>query len=52
MILTEKTQSGLLAYWYAIVLLFVLLIGYGKQALGWLLLKLYEWFVQSVPAKI
>jgi hypothetical protein len=52
MILSEKTQTGLLAYWYAIVLLFVLLVGYGKQALGWILLKLYEWFVQSVPARI
>jgi hypothetical protein len=52
MSISNKVQTEVMAYWYTVVLAFILLIGYFKQAIGWLLLKLYEWFVQSAPAKI
>lgn len=45
MLNTQKIQSETLAYW-VLVLLVVLLAGrYGRQAIEWLLLKLYDFFI-------
>ena len=52
MITAEKTQSRILTYWLAVLFVFVLLGGYGQEAIEWLLLKLYEFFVQRTPVQI
>ena len=52
MITAEKTQSRILTYWLAVLFVFILLGGYGREAIEWLLMKLYEFFVQRTPAQI
>jgi hypothetical protein len=39
-------------YWFALVLLFILFGIYGKQALEWLLMQLYNFFIQRTPVKL
>jgi hypothetical protein len=52
MITAEKTQSRILTYWLAVLFVFVILGGYGQAAIEWLLMKLYEFFVQRTPVQI
>lgn len=48
----EKTQYDLLVYYaLAVAILFLILTGYGRQAIEWMVLKLYEFFIQRHPMK-
>jgi hypothetical protein len=47
MITESKIQSEILAYVLAVVFVFTLTGKYGKQAIEWLLMKLYEIFIQK-----
>jgi hypothetical protein len=41
-----------MAWWLAVALALGLLWQYGRQAMAWALMKLYEWLVQAVPVKV
>jgi hypothetical protein len=50
--LTKKTQTEIYAYWFAAFILIAVLSSYGTQAIEWLLIKLYEFFIQRTPIKL
>jgi Zn-dependent protease len=52
MLLTQKDQTEIYAYWFAAFILIVLLGSYGSQAIEWVLMKLYEFFIQRTPLKL
>jgi hypothetical protein len=52
MLTSQKHQGDFLAYWFTVLLIFILLGRFGMQAIEWLLMKLYEFFIQHVPLKI
>jgi hypothetical protein len=52
MIAAEKTQPEMLTYIFAAIVLITLLGGYGRQAIEWVLMKLYEFFIQRNPIKL
>jgi uncharacterized membrane protein len=52
MLLTQKDQTEIYAYWFAAFILIVLLGSYGRQAIEWVLMKLYEFFIQRTPLKL
>ncbi len=47
MTIPEKYQVEILMYWFAIALVCILTGRYGKQAIEWVLMKLYEFFIQK-----
>ncbi len=46
MITTEKLNAALMAYWFTAMLVILVLGRYGRQAVEWVLVKLYEVFIQ------
>ncbi len=52
MITAHKIKPRITAYWFALVLALVILGLYGWQAMQWILMKLYELFIQRTPMKI
>jgi hypothetical protein len=52
MITVEKTAPEMYTYWFASIILIVVLGMYGRQAIEWVLMKLYEYFVANTPIKI
>ena len=47
----DKISPDIIAYWFAVVLVFAVIGMYGRQAMEWLLMKLYEFFIQRNPEK-
>ncbi len=37
------------AYWFAFLIIFIFLGFYGKELIEWILIKLYEIFIQKDP---
>jgi len=52
MLNTERIQAETLAYLFAAISLIIVLGSYGRQAIEWLLIKLYELFIQRNPTGI
>jgi hypothetical protein len=52
MLTTQKQQSDFMAYWFTVLLVFILFGRFGLEAIQWVLMKLYEFFIQHVPLKI
>jgi Zn-dependent protease len=50
--LTEKNQTEIYAYWFAAFILIAVLGSYGMQVIEWVLMKLYEFFIQKTPVKL
>jgi hypothetical protein len=48
---TDKINSNITAYWFVMLLLFIVLGFYGRQAIEWLLMKLYDFFIQKGSIK-
>jgi hypothetical protein len=46
MITPDKARTDIVAYWFAVMLLFIITGKYGRQAIEWILMKLYEFFIQ------
>ncbi len=46
MIAADKIKPGIPLYWLIVVLVFTTIGLYGKQSLEWILMKLYEFFIQ------
>jgi hypothetical protein len=49
MLTTEKRNSQILAYWFAMMLVFIIIGGYGSDAIAWIITKLYEFFIMRKP---
>jgi len=49
MIATHKVKPAISAYWFAIIFIIIVFGRYGSEAIEWLLMKLYEFFVQLIP---
>jgi hypothetical protein len=47
MIPVERIKDGVIASGLAIALLVVLCAAFARQAIGWLLMKLYQFFIGS-----
>lgn len=43
---TNKIELRVIAYWFAFLLLFVVLGQYGRDVIEWVLIKLYEILIQ------
>jgi hypothetical protein len=52
MLLPQKNQTEIYAYWLAAFILIAVLGSYGRQAIAWVLMKLYEFFIQRTPLKL
>jgi hypothetical protein len=52
MITPDKVRTDIAAYGFAAMLLFILFGRYGRQAIEWTLMKLYEFFIQRNPMKL
>jgi hypothetical protein len=52
MITVEKAQMEMLAYGLTVLLVTLLMVRYGRQALKWVLMGLYEIFIQKNPIKL
>ncbi len=52
MLTSQKQQSDFLAYWFTVLLIFIFFGRFGLEAIQWVLMKLYEFFIQHVPLKI
>ena len=48
----DKIIPAILAYWLVMMLAFVILGGYGREAMECLLMKFYEFFVQRNPMNL
>lgn len=48
MLADVKNQSETLSYWLIIFFIFLLLGIYGKQFIEWLLMMLYEFFINKI----
>ena len=46
MMTADKIKPDITVYWFALMLIFVILGLYGRQAMEWILMKLYELFIQ------
>lgn len=46
MITADKIKPDITTYWFMLVLLFVIFGIYGRQALEWVLMKLYGFFIE------
>jgi hypothetical protein len=49
MITIRKKDFKLFALWISIVILLFIFVLFGKQLLQWVLMKLYEFFIQKNP---
>jgi len=49
---TLKQQSDFMAYWFTVTLMLILFGCFGLEAIQWMLMKLYEYFIQHIPMKI
>ncbi len=47
--ITNNIKPPVTAYWFAFLLLFIFLGFYGKELIEWILIKLYEIFIQKDP---
>lgn len=52
MLTADKINTDITAYWFVAVVLFIVLGLYGRPAIEWVLMKLYEFFIQKTPMKI
>ncbi len=52
MLLTQKNQTEIYAYWFASFILIAVLGSYGRQAIECVLMKLYEFLIQRTPLKL
>ncbi len=52
MITAENMKPGMTAYWFGTVLLIAILGVYGRPVIVWMLMKLYEFFIQNTPMKL
>lgn len=50
--ISYRSQPELVQYAIAGMICILLVQRYGRQAAGWILGKLYEFFIQNNPAKI
>ena len=51
MITLDKINTDVTAFWFAVILLFIALGLYGRPAIEWLLIKMYEFFIQRTSMK-
>jgi hypothetical protein len=49
MTVINKIKPLLSAYWFALLLLFITLALFGRDAIVWLIMKLYDIFIQRNP---
>jgi hypothetical protein len=47
-----KTQTDMQVYWFASILLVILFAKYGIEAIRFILMKLYEFFIQRSVVSI
>lgn len=47
MITADKIKPDMTAYWFALMLILVILVLFGRQPIEWILMKLYQFFVQK-----
>ncbi len=52
MLLLQKNETEIYAYWFAAFIIIAALGSYGRQVIEWVLLKLYEFFIQRTSIKI
>ena len=52
MITANKISPDITTYWFALMLTFVILGRYGRLAMKWILMKLYELFIQRNPMQL
>jgi hypothetical protein len=52
MIMPDKVRTDIMAYWFAIMLVFVFLGRYGRKLIEWVLMKLHEFFIQRNPTNL
>jgi hypothetical protein len=52
MITLDKINTDVTAFWLVVVLLFITLGLYGRPAIEWLLIKMYEFFIQRTSMKL
>jgi hypothetical protein len=46
MLTSQKHELDIMAYWLAVLIVIIVFGRYGAQAIEWLLMKLYEFFMQ------
>ena len=46
MMTADKIKPDITAYWFALMLVFVILGLFGRESMDWILMKLYELFIQ------
>lgn len=47
MVTINKTAPEQIFYWLLAMIVLIIIGGYGRQAIAWLLMKLYEFFIQG-----
>jgi len=47
--LLNTAKTDIISWFYAFILLLILITMAGKQAIAWVLMKLYEFFIQRHP---
>ena len=52
MIAADKIGSDMTAYWIVGVLVLIVFGRYGRRAIEWILMTLYEFFVQKNPMNL
>jgi hypothetical protein len=52
MITAEKTYPEMVTYFFAAIVLLTLFGNYSRQAIEWILMRLYEFFIQNNPIKL
>jgi hypothetical protein len=52
MLLTQKGQTEIYTYWFAAFILIAVLGSCGRQAIEWVLIKGYEFFIKRAPMKL
>ncbi len=49
--LLNSWRSAMISWLYAFMLLVIIIALAGKQAISWVLIKLYEFFIQKNPVR-
>lgn len=49
MLSTEKVKPQVLAYWFVLMLVFIIPGRYGTEAIEWVITKLYDFFIIRKP---
>ncbi len=52
MLTSQKHELDIMAYWLAVLIVIIVFGRYGAQAIEWLLMKLYEFFMQRTSLMI